>query len=117
MLWFFRYDFTGTLIVVPDVSVLSVPGAKAELSSRPKIGEQMDGIRGLKALGVRDLNYKLAFLSCSVNATTLRVRIQTFFCSSQIFLMNINFFFSIQKVIKFVFFVQLFNLILIKHSC
>ncbi|KAK0161566.1 hypothetical protein PV327_010025 [Microctonus hyperodae] len=67
-----RYDFTGTLIVVPDVGVLNMPGAKAEIGSRHKVGEQGEGVRGLKALGVRDLNYKLAFLACSVTATSLR---------------------------------------------
>ncbi|XP_011495965.1 PREDICTED: DNA replication licensing factor Mcm6 [Ceratosolen solmsi marchali] len=67
-----RYDFTGTLIVVPDVGVLSMPGAKAELGSRHKKGDQADGIRGLKALGVRDLNYKMAFLGCSITPTSLR---------------------------------------------
>ena len=30
--------------------------------------------RGLKALGVRDLTYRLAFLACSVQATNPRVR-------------------------------------------
>ncbi|XP_055849944.1 DNA replication licensing factor Mcm6 [Episyrphus balteatus] len=68
-----RYDFTGTLIVVPDVAVLNMPGAKADLGSRHKPGEgQGDGVRGLKALGVRDLNYRMAFLACSVQATTAR---------------------------------------------
>ena len=69
-----RYDFTGTLIVVPDVGALSYPGAKAEISSRHKTGDQGEGVRGLKALGVRDLNYRLAFLACSISATSLRVR-------------------------------------------
>ena len=31
-----KCDFTGTLIVVPDVSVLNLPGARAESSSRHK---------------------------------------------------------------------------------
>lgn len=55
-----RYDFTGTLIVVPDVGSLSLPGAKAELTTRTKQGSegQMEGIKGLKALGVRELHYK-----------------------------------------------------------
>ncbi|KAL0271762.1 UNVERIFIED_CONTAM: hypothetical protein PYX00_008757 [Menopon gallinae] len=62
-----RYDFTGTLIVVPDVGSLQLPGAKAELSGRHKKGDSnFEGVRGLKALGVRDLNYKVAFLACSV---------------------------------------------------
>lgn len=50
-----------------------MPGAKAEIGSRHKVGEQGEGVRGLKALGVRNLNYKLAFLACSVTATSLRV--------------------------------------------
>lgn len=55
-----RYDFTGTLIVVPDVGSLSLPGAKAELTTRTKLSNegQMEGIKGLKALGVRELHYK-----------------------------------------------------------
>ncbi|XP_050721019.1 DNA replication licensing factor MCM6-like [Eriocheir sinensis] len=63
-----RCDFTGTLIVVPDVSVLNLPGARAENSARHK-GEDSEGVTGLKALGVRDLNYRLAFLGCSVTQT------------------------------------------------
>lgn len=69
-----RYDFTGTLIVVPDVGALQTPGAKAEVGSRHKHGEAgvTEGVRGLKALGVRDLNYRMAFLACSVQETTSR---------------------------------------------
>ncbi|KPJ19171.1 DNA replication licensing factor Mcm6 [Papilio machaon] len=69
-----RYDFTGTLIVVPDVGSLSLPGAKAELTTRTRQGNegQMEGIKGLKALGVRELHYKTAFLACSVQAMSRR---------------------------------------------
>lgn len=69
-----RYDFTGTLIVVPDVGSIQLPGAKADMGSRHQKGEAaaMEGIRGLKALGVRDLNYRMAFMACSVQATTSR---------------------------------------------
>lgn len=68
-----RYDFTGTLIVVPDVGVLAAPGTRSEIGSRHKGGEnQPEGVRGLKALGVRDLNYRMAFLACSVAATNTR---------------------------------------------
>lgn len=31
-----RCDFTGTLIVVPDVSALNLPGARAESGARHK---------------------------------------------------------------------------------
>lgn len=43
-----------------------MPGAKADFGSRHKKGEQDEGIKGLKALGVRDLNYRMAFLACSI---------------------------------------------------
>ncbi|OJT05372.1 DNA replication licensing factor mcm6 [Trametes pubescens] len=68
--------FTGTFIVVPDVSQLGLPGGnKAELqreSSRAggnggasSVGGS--GVTGLKSLGVRDLAYKTAFLACMVH--------------------------------------------------
>lgn len=54
-----RYDFTGTLIAVPDVGALALPGTKAEMSTRKGgIDGQNDGVKGLKALGVRELHYK-----------------------------------------------------------
>lgn len=70
-----RCDFTGTLIVVPDVSQLSTPGVRAETSTRVAGGPQgfeSDGLRGLKALGVRELSYRLAFLACNVAPTNPR---------------------------------------------
>ncbi|XP_048859472.1 MCM6 minichromosome maintenance deficient 6, like isoform X1 [Brienomyrus brachyistius] len=69
-----RCDFTGTLIVVPDVSALAVAGTRAETSSRVtgKEGFEADGVQGLRALGVRDLSYRLAFLACHVAPTNPR---------------------------------------------
>ncbi|XP_018532961.1 DNA replication licensing factor MCM6 [Lates calcarifer] len=70
-----RCDFTGTLIVVPDVSQLSTPGVRAETSTRVAGGPQgfeNEGLRGLKALGVRELSYRLAFLACNVAPTNPR---------------------------------------------
>ncbi|XP_054625119.1 DNA replication licensing factor MCM6 [Dunckerocampus dactyliophorus] len=69
-----RCDFTGTLVVVPDVSQLSTPGLRAETSTRvggPQ-GFESEGLRGLKALGVRELSYRLAFLACNVAPTNPR---------------------------------------------
>jgi len=65
-----KCEFTGALIVVPDISALSLPGAAAETSSRHQGGQtnRSEGVRGLKALGVRDLNYRMAFLACGVAA-------------------------------------------------
>ncbi|XP_062409542.1 MCM6 minichromosome maintenance deficient 6, like [Sardina pilchardus] len=69
-----RCDFTGTLIVVPDVSAMALAGTRAETSSRVtgKEGFDQDGIQGLKALGVRELSYRLAFLASHVGPTNPR---------------------------------------------
>ncbi|XP_036401353.1 DNA replication licensing factor MCM6 [Megalops cyprinoides] len=69
-----KCDFVGSLIVVPDVAQLSTPGVRAETSSRTggAQGYENEGVRGLKALGVRDLSYKLAFLACHVAPTNPR---------------------------------------------
>jgi DNA replicative helicase MCM subunit Mcm2 (Cdc46/Mcm family) len=70
-----RVDFTGTLIVTPDVGAIALPGVRAEPPKGHKEGNDADaGIKGLKALGVRELNYKMAFLSCSVEQTKPLVR-------------------------------------------
>lgn len=67
--------FTGTFIVVPDVSQLGlVGGNKAELVREANKGMNGaanavggSGVTGLKSLGVRDLQYKTAFLACMVH--------------------------------------------------
>lgn len=61
-----RCDFIGTLIVVPDVSKLASQGARAETASRVNGSDDNEGVGGLKALGVRDLTYKMAFLAFHV---------------------------------------------------
>ncbi|CAI8051165.1 Zygotic DNA replication licensing factor mcm6-B, partial [Geodia barretti] len=70
-----KCDFIGTLIAVPDVAQLAMEGARAETSTRVRKGEGHDGegVSGLKALGVRDLTYRLAFLACSVASTNPRL--------------------------------------------
>lgn len=69
-----KCDFIGTLIVVPDVSQLRTEGARAETATRVRGGEgrEVEGVQGLKALGVRDLTYRLAFLACSVTSSKPR---------------------------------------------
>lgn len=65
-----RCIFTGTLIVVPDVSQLGLPGVRPEATRDGGNFRGTDaggsGVSGLKALGVRDLTYRLAFLACMV---------------------------------------------------
>lgn len=73
--------FTGTFIVVPDVSQLGLPGGnKAQMQREANKGNTTtggvggNGVTGLKSLGVRDLSYKTAFLACMVNDADGRVR-------------------------------------------
>ena len=69
--------FTGTFIVVPDVSQLGLPGVNAEMQREARGAGQgtVQGVTGLKSLGVRDLQYKTAFLACMVNDADGRVRL------------------------------------------
>lgn len=56
---------------------VSPAGVRAETSTRVAGGPQgfeSEGLRGLKALGVRELSYRLAFLACNVAPTNPRVR-------------------------------------------
>jgi len=76
-----RCDFTGTLIVVPDVGSMSQAGASAERGSKVGRGNEgfaTEGVRGLKTLGVRDLTYKLAFLACTVTPNNSKLGGVTF---------------------------------------
>ncbi|KAF9739680.1 hypothetical protein PMIN06_011224 [Paraphaeosphaeria minitans] len=63
--------FTGTAIVIPDVSQFRVPGVRAQ-ATRDNSGAARgadvggSGVSGLKALGVRDLTYRMSFLACMV---------------------------------------------------
>ncbi|ORY90619.1 MCM2/3/5 family-domain-containing protein [Leucosporidium creatinivorum] len=71
--------FTGTFIVVPDVAALGLPGVNAEMlrengggrGGSGTFGGNM-GVSGLKALGVKDLTYKTAFLACMATSAEAR---------------------------------------------
>lgn len=75
-----KCTFTGTFIVVPDVSQMSMPGVSAEMQKesrgggRGEAGVASQGVTGLKELGVRDLGYKTAFLACMAENSDARVR-------------------------------------------
>ncbi|KAK6154795.1 hypothetical protein DH2020_009043 [Rehmannia glutinosa] len=61
--------FTGTVVVLPDILALASPGERAECrreSSRKNTITGQEGVKGLRALGVRDLSYRLAFIANSV---------------------------------------------------
>lgn len=73
-----RSIFTGNLVVVPDIVQLLKPGDKPQASTvntaKMKRNDQknMDGVTGLKRLGVKDLSYKLVFIANSVHAADSR---------------------------------------------
>ncbi|BAT80237.1 hypothetical protein VIGAN_02323500 [Vigna angularis var. angularis] len=62
--------FTGTVVVIPDIMALASPGERSECrrdaSQRKGPTAGNEGVGGLKALGVRDLSYRLAFIANSV---------------------------------------------------
>ncbi|KAF1817038.1 MCM-domain-containing protein [Eremomyces bilateralis CBS 781.70] len=63
--------FTGSLIVVPDVSQFRLPGVRPQGTRDNGFAPRGTdaggtGVTGLKDLGVRDLTYRMAFLACMV---------------------------------------------------
>lgn len=62
--------FTGSVVVIPDILALASPGERAECRreapQRKNSAVGQEGVRGLRALGVRDLSYRLAFIANSV---------------------------------------------------
>ncbi|CAI0546200.1 unnamed protein product [Linum tenue] len=65
--------FTGTVVVIPDIMALASPGERAETRreapQRKNSGVGNEGVKGLRALGVRDLSYRLAFIANSVQVS------------------------------------------------
>lgn len=66
-----RCKFTGTEIVVPNVTQLGLPGVKptSSMDTRGIIRSTEglnNGVTGLRGLGVRDLTYSISFLACHV---------------------------------------------------
>lgn len=63
-----RVMIAGSPIVIPDVATLYGNNAQImrEAAGRSRDGYGNEGITGLKALGARDLSYKLMFLGCFV---------------------------------------------------
>jgi DNA replication licensing factor MCM6 len=66
--------FTGKLVVVPDIVQLLKPGEKVTSSHmdttkmKRNEGSSMDGVTGLRSIGVKDLTYKMVFIASSVSA-------------------------------------------------
>jgi DNA replication licensing factor MCM6 len=67
-----KASFVGKLVVVPDIMQMLKPGEKYQAASMETTHMQrnenrpMDGVGGLKQIGVKDLNYKMVFIASSV---------------------------------------------------
>jgi DNA replication licensing factor MCM6 len=59
--------FTGMLTVMPEIAPSSMYGDRAEAMGTSDANTARDGITGLKALGVRDLHYRMCFMASSVH--------------------------------------------------
>jgi DNA replication licensing factor MCM6 len=57
-------------VVIPDILALASPGERAECRreapQRKNATAGHEGVKGLRAMGVRDLSYRLAFIANSV---------------------------------------------------
>ena len=65
--------FAGALVVIPDVSQMAAPGERVEVVSKVDARNPTEGVQGLKALGVRELTYRMAFLASSVQPAESRL--------------------------------------------
>jgi len=74
-------------VAVCSYNVWLAAGARAESGTRLRGGESqnLEGVRGLKALGVRDLNYRMAYLACTVIPCNNKVNFQ---CHHNLYLGN-----------------------------
>lgn len=65
--------FTGKLVVVPDIVQLLKPGEKVTSSAvdtskmQRNDARTLDGVTGLRKIGVKDLSYKMVFIASSVS--------------------------------------------------
>jgi DNA replication licensing factor MCM6 len=79
-----RVVLTGSLVVVPDGSALARAGEAARASagaSNLRAGREAaqgggGGIRGLAALGVRELTYRTCFVACCVLPSDVAERVR-----------------------------------------
>ena len=70
--------FTGKLVVVPDIVQLLKPGEKVQSSNvdttkmKRNDANSLDGVTGLRKIGVKDLSYKMVFIASSVKSGDTR---------------------------------------------
>ena len=74
--------FTGMLITVPDIVQLLKPGERATTSNmdtthmKRNDASTLDGVTGLRKIGVKDLSYKMVFIASSVTCGDTRFGFQ-----------------------------------------
>lgn len=66
-----RVVLIGTLVVVPDAYSMLKPGEKYEMSKGANLAKErstagLEGITGLKSLGINDLNHRMVFVANNV---------------------------------------------------
>ena len=76
-----RVVLTGSLVVVPDGSALARAGEAARASQDLRAGREAaggggGGVKGLAALGVRELTYRTCFVACCVLPSDVALRIR-----------------------------------------
>ena len=65
--------FTGKLVVVPDIIQMLKPGERVQSQNidtakmRRNAARSLDGVAGIKKIGVKDLSYKMVFIANSVH--------------------------------------------------
>lgn len=71
-------DAVQLVVVAAVLTLILLAGVRAETGSRVSgtEGYEAEGVRGLRALGVRELSYKLVFLACYVAPTNPRVSLE-----------------------------------------
>lgn len=69
-----KVKITGMSIVIPDVNQLGLPGIKPVAKKGSENNDALNSsVSGLKALGARDLTYKIAFLGSHVSSLADKV--------------------------------------------
>ncbi|MCQ2819543.1 MAG: ATP-binding protein [archaeon] len=66
-----KCNFSGTLLVVPDISCLYKPGEKVQKQLKREAAKKeqtkvTEGVTGLKNLGTKDMTYKLIFIANTI---------------------------------------------------
>ena len=73
-----RVVFIGALVVVPDAYSMLKPGEKYEMTKSANLAKDpstmgLEGVSGIKALGIRDLNHRMVFLANNVHTNDTKM--------------------------------------------